>query len=100
MDYFDQQLPDLIEFSFPLSFDRNLDLNSTAHNHPSAIKFIEHVDKYIQEELSYQAIVGPLTEMPFKIHISPFMTREKARSDTRHTIIYSSWPKGASANDS
>ena len=53
MDYFDQQLPDLIEFGFPLSFDRNLDLNSTAHNHPSAIQFIEHVDKYIQEELSY-----------------------------------------------
>ena len=99
VDYFDQHLPDLIEFGFPLSFDRNLDLNSTAHNHPSAIQFIEHVDQYIQEELSYQAIIGPLTEMAFKIHISPFMTREKAGSDTRRTIIDLSWPKGASVND-
>ena len=99
VDYFDQQLPDLIEFGFPLSFDRNLDLSSTAHNHPSAIQFIEHVNQYIQEELSYQAIIGPLTEMPFKIHISCFMTREKAGSDTRHTIIDLSLPKGASVND-
>ena len=38
-------------------------------------------------------------ELPFKIHISPFMTREKAGSDARHTIIDLSWPKGASVND-
>ena len=46
-DYFDQQLPDLMEFGFLISFDRNLDLVSTLTNHPSAIKFIDHVDKYI-----------------------------------------------------
>ena len=95
MNYFDQQLPDLIEFGFPLSFDRNLDLTSTPHNH----QFLDHVDTYIQEELSYQAIIGPFNQMSFKMHTSPFMTREKAGSNTRHAIIDLSWPKGASVND-
>ena len=99
VNYFDHQLPDLIEFGFPLSFDRSLDLTSTLHNHPSAVQFIDHVDKYIQEELSHQAIIGPFNEMPFKMHVSPFMTRDKAGSNTRRTIIDLSWPKGASVND-
>ena len=99
VNYFDQQLPDLIEFGFPLSFDRNLDLTSTPHNHPSAIQFVDHVDKYIQEELAHQAIIGPFDQMPFKMHISPFMTRDKAGSNTMHAIMDLSWPKGASVND-
>ena len=69
VNYFDQQLPDLIEFGFPLSFERNLDLTSTFHNHPSAIQFIDHVDKYIQEELSYEAIIGPFDTKPFNMHL-------------------------------
>ena len=51
VNYFDQQLLDLIEFGCPLSFDRNLDLTSTSHNHPSAIQFIDHVDKLIKRLL-------------------------------------------------
>ena len=35
-DYFDQQLPDLIEFGFPLDFDRSRDLQSTLINLASA----------------------------------------------------------------
>ena len=57
------------------------------------------MDKYIQEELSYQAIIGLFNEMPFKMHISRLMSREKAGSNTRRTIIDLSWPKGASVNE-
>ena len=35
-DYFDQQLPDLIQFGFPLDFDRNCILGHTLDNHTSA----------------------------------------------------------------
>ena len=35
VDYFDQQLPDLIKFGFPLDFDRSRDLQSTFVNHAS-----------------------------------------------------------------
>ena len=45
-DYFDKQLVDLIEFGFPLDFDRTRQLESTFVNHASARNFFEHVDKY------------------------------------------------------
>ena len=59
---------------------------------------MSHVDKYIQEELSHNAILGPLDCKPFDVHISPFMTRNKSNSDCR-TIFDLSFPKGYSVND-
>ena len=96
-DYFDQQLPDLIQFGFPLDFDRSRDLQCTLVNHTSARLYPEHVDKYIAEELGFQAMLGPLDNKPFDIHISPF--REKSDSDARRTIMDLSFPKGYSIND-
>ena len=52
VDYFVQQLPDLIEFGFPLDFDRNKDLQSMLVNHASARLYPDHVDRYIQTPLS------------------------------------------------
>ena len=98
-DYFDKQLCDLIEFGFPLDFDRSRQLESTFANHPSARNFSEHIDKYLQEELQFQAILGPFDYPPIKMHVSPFMTREKSGSDSRRAIIDLSFPKGLSVND-
>ena len=92
-DYFDQQLPDLIQFVFPLDFDRDRVLGLTEDNHPSAKTFGEDIDAYIAEELSYGAMMGPFYVPPFSLHISPFLTREKSGSDTRRTIMDLSWPK-------
>ena len=50
VDYFDQQLLDLIEFEFPLDFDRSRDLQSTFVNHASARLY---PDKYIEEEVGF-----------------------------------------------
>ena len=58
-DYFDQQLPDLIEFGFPLDFDRTRHLQSTLVNHASARLYPDHVSKYIQEEVGFKAMLGP-----------------------------------------
>ena len=99
VDYFDQQLPDLIEFGFPLDFDRSRDLQSTLVNHASASLYRGHVDKYIQEEVGFQAILGPLDTNPFDVHISPFMIGEKSDSNSRRTIMDLSFPKGLSDND-
>ena len=98
-NYLDQQLPDLIEFGFPLDFDRTTTLGVTEDNHPSANKFIKDIDAYISEELSHRAMMGPFDAPPFPLHISPFLTREKPGSDTRRTIIDLSWPKLHSVND-
>ena len=92
-DYFDKQLCDLIEFGFPLDFDRSRLLESTLVNHASARNFSEHIDKYLREELQFQAILGPFDHPPIKMHISPFMTREKSGSDSLCAIIDLSFPK-------
>ena len=69
VDYFDQQLPDLIEFRFPLDFDRTRELQSTFVNHASARLYPDHVEKYVQEEVRFQAMLGPLDTNPFDIHV-------------------------------
>ena len=99
VDYFDQQLPEMIEFGFPLDFDRSRNLQSTFVNHASARLYPDHVDKYIEEEVGFQAMLGPLDTKPFDIHISPFMTRAKSDSNSRRTIMDLSFPKGCSIND-
>ena len=93
VDYFDQQLPDLIKFRFPLDFDRSRDLQSTFVNHASARLYPDHVDKHIEEEVGFQAMLDT------KLHISPFMTRAKSDSNSRRTIMDLSFPKGLSIND-
>ena len=97
-NYWDQQLVDLLEFRFPLVFNRDSDLVSTEENHASATQVSEHVDEYIQEELSHNAMLGPCDKKPVALHVSPFMTREKQDSHLRHTIVDLSWPKGQSVN--
>ena len=51
IDYWNKQLPDLIQFGFPLDFDRNCPLSSSDVNDASALNYESHVDSYIQEEL-------------------------------------------------
>ena len=96
--YWDQQIVDLLEFGFPLDFNRDSDLVSIEENHASAIQFTEHVEEYIKEELSPGAMLGPFDQKPIQLHISSFMTREKQDSDLRRTIVDLNWPKGHSVN--
>ena len=43
--------------------------------------------------------MGLFDDLPFPLHISPLMTRDKAGSDKRRTIVDLSWPKGHSVNN-
>ena len=54
--------------------------------------------KYLKEELQHEAIMGPFTQPPFLIHVSPLMTRDKQESLQKKTIMDLSWPKGLSVN--
>ena len=98
-EYWDKQLIDLIEYGFPLDFDRKCTLESTHMNHASAIKHSEHVADYIQTEMQYGAIYGPFAQTPFPCHISPFLTRDKPNSNKRRVILDLSFPSGNSVND-
>ena len=95
----DQQLPDLLEYEFPLDFDRTCSLQSVDSNHKSADIHMDQVRSYIQEELAHKAIIGPFQNLPPSFHISPLMTRDKQDSEKKRTIMDLSWPKGASVND-
>ena len=97
-DYWDRQLPDLIEFGFPLDFNHACHLISTEENHKSALEFRGDVNAYITEELKHNALLGPFVRKPISLHVSPFMTCEKADSSVRRTIVDLSWPKGFSVN--
>ena len=79
--FWDKQLPDLIEFGFPLDFRRDGILHSTETNHLSALQNTTHVEQYITEELSYGAIHGPYHEKPFPMHISPLIVSDKPNSN-------------------
>ena len=99
-NYWDWQLVQYIKFGFPLDVQPNADLTCDWSNHKSATLFPSHVDTYLQEERSFNAMHGPFTEKPFKnLHCSPFLTREKPDSENRRVIVDLSWPKGNSVND-
>ena len=83
-----------------MDFDHKIPLKSNESNHKSAVDFQDHIKLYLQEEMNYGAILGPFRDPPMKqLHISPFMTREKADSDKRRVIIDLSFPFGHSVND-
>ena len=86
--YWDEQLLQLIEFGFPLDFNRNCPLNHETGNHKSATEFPTDIDAYIEEELKYDALLGPFESHPIGSgHCSPFMSREKPNFDRRRVII-------------
>ena len=58
-DYWDKQLLDLLEFGFPLDFNKSTVLTSTEENHASAKQFSSHVETYIQERIKHGAMLGP-----------------------------------------
>ena len=98
-NYWDRQLIELIEFGFPLDFNRSSPLIHEQGNHKSAVEFPADIEAYIEEEKEYGALLGPFDNHPIPSgHCSPFMTRAKPNSDRRRIIIDLSWPIGASVN--
>ena len=97
--YWDQQLLQLVEFGFPLDFNRNCPLRCERGNHKSATEFPADIDAYIDEETKFDAILGPFKQKPIaSSHTSPFMIRPKPNSSRRRVIVDLSWPLGASVN--
>ena len=68
---------DLITYGFPLDFDRNVVLQSVKENHKSALDFPQEIDKYIETEIKYGALLGPFDSLPIDARVSPLMTRSK-----------------------
>ena len=90
--YWDNQLPLLVHFGFPLDFNREAQLVSHSDNHSSAKAYPNDIN-------AHKAILGPYTQPPLPgLHRSPFMSREKPDSPHRRVIIDLSFPHGTSVN--
>ena len=77
MDYCDHQLLQLIEFGFPLDFNRNSQLSSGVNNHSSALDYKNDIMTYLTEEKQHGVIIGPFQTNPIpNAHVSPYLTRE------------------------
>ena len=77
-EYWDQHILDILEYGFPLDFNREFQLIPTEVNHESAL---QNVKNYLQ--LDYKAILEAFTQPPFPIHISLLMVRDKQDSEQK-----------------
>ena len=99
-DYTDHNLVDMLEFGWPVHFDRSQPLAPVHTNHHTATAYPEHVDHYIRTELGHGTLLGPFAGPPvINLHTSPLMTREKKDSPHRRVIVDLSFPPGFSIND-
>ena len=98
--YHDYNLPDFLEFGWPVNCELLAMLQPTFRNHPSAVHYPGDIQYYIETELGFRALGGPYDSQPFTyMQISPLMTRIKKDSQYRRVIMDLSWPPTASVND-
>ena len=86
-------------YGFPIDFERSCPHTSTESNHASGHQYGSDIDKYLKDEIAFNAMYGPFGTKPINMHISPLITREKLGLDNRRTIVGLSWTHGCSVND-
>ena len=100
--YKDEAVCDLIEFGFPLDFNRAKQVSCRVdRNHKGARDYPKFIDAYFQKECDALRIAGPFLSNPLssKLAISPMDTVPKDCADERRVIVDLSWPAGASVNE-
>ena len=88
--YFDE--PDItrgFEFGWDVSFTAPPNPKDAKWNLQGASLFQDDVQTYVDQELSFGALVGPFQEgeLPFKVFCSPVNTVPKKNSDVRRTVV-------------
>lgn len=83
-DYWDQLLPDCLEFGWPIGYVTSTWPKSTVRNHSSSLAYPSSVTQFLTREINHGAILGPFDAPPFlPCHTSPLMTAPKRHSETR-----------------
>jgi hypothetical protein len=82
--YWDAQIYDFLRFGFPLDVGAGFHPSAARYNHASAVNFPIDIKKYIDTELKYGALIGPIDTSHFDfIHFSLFMLRPKDADSRR-----------------
>ncbi|XP_066288330.1 uncharacterized protein [Branchiostoma lanceolatum] len=99
--YHDADLCDLLEFGFLVNYESS-QLPVVPHtNHPSALQYPSHVERYIRTELAHGATIGPLPREFFGTPLvcNPLQTVPKKGTADRRIVVDFSYPQGSSVND-
>ena len=96
----DTSLIPMLEFGFPAGYVAPYPRTTSLVNHSSALGHAQHVVKYIETELSHNALIGPFPVSPFCgwTRENPLMTRPKRDSQDMRVILDLSFPEGSSVN--
>lgn len=95
----DDWLINMMVHGFPLQYIGSRPQTNCLANHTSALCHSEHVQAFIQKELSEGAMLGPFDRNPFYnwTHVNPLMTRPKPNG--KHRIIVDlAYPEGLGVN--
>ena len=97
----DEKVVEFLEFGFPIGFEGEVELQSSATNHLGARDYPSEVEDYLRKEGAAGHIIGPFQNNPFHVPIqcSPLNSVPKKDSIERRFILDLSFPKGASVND-
>ena len=88
--YFDaEEIVLQFKFGWDMSFTQHPTPRDAKWNLQGASLFEKDVQKYVDQELKFGALVGPFDEgeLPFRTYCSPLNTVPKKNSDTRRTVV-------------
>ena len=100
--YKDSAVCDLLEYGFPLDFNRKRTVSCSAgRNHKGARDYPQFINEYFKKECEANRVAGPFRANPLSVDlaVSPLNTVPKDSADERRVIVDLSWPAGASVND-
>ena len=63
-----EQVLDFVKYGFPTGYPGPASNKVDVPNHPSASNFPEHIDQFVQKELSLKGLVGPYDSPPPSHH--------------------------------
>lgn len=98
--YHDRDICKFLWFGWPLGYLANTHPVSIVDKHTSASIHEKHIQKFIDTELDFNALLGPFQVEPFTpwTRCSPMMTRPKKDSELCRVIVDLSFPIGADVN--
>ena len=98
--YHNAHVVDFLRFGWPVSYTAEILPTSSSSNHPFAVSFADHVEHYINTELSYHAIAGPFSINPLHqpLVCSPLQTVPKRGSNQGRVVMDLSYPPRSSVN--
>ena len=86
--YADHNLPDFLEFGWPIHCQPTALLTLTWHSHPSATQRPRDIQHYIVTERVFGPLGGPYVRQPFTyMQLSPLMTKDRKVSEFKRVIM-------------